>query len=100
MPGAVALLAVLLEDARDVFGVGDLAVFFRLADPADQAARYRRRRAADGLAGQDLVQGQGQVAARRLRPGHVDAELVVDASLVADLALAVQDEHLGRAPRR
>src|SRR5262249_32690136 len=99
LPGAVALLAVVLEDARHLLRVSHLAGLLRLYPARRQAPPRLRGRRRDRLAGEDFAQRLGEVAARRLCPREADAVLVVDAAAVAHLALAVEDERFRRPLR-
>ena len=77
--------------------------FFGCADAADDAAFGLGRRNAHRLAGQDFIDGNRQVAPLELRLGESDAGaervLIVDPPLIANHALPVDDEGLGRAGR-
>ena len=97
LPGPVAFLAILLQDAHDLVAEGDAAVGLRRRGPGDDATRGVRSRLAHRLARQHLVQGLGEVGAGRLDPFVADAELIVDAAAIANLVLAVQDKCLRRA---
>ena len=50
-----------------------------------------------GLAGQHLVERLGQFAAHRRRLADADADLIVDAPLIENLAGTVEDERFRRA---
>ena len=63
-----------------------------MKQPADLCDRD-----ADWLAGEDLVEGVGQVVLRRRGGAVAVAELVVDAAAVENCARAIKDERLGRA---
>ncbi len=94
---AVAFLTVLLHNAADVLGIRDGAFALGRRDAADEAAGHVGLRDSHGLAGQHLVEGGGQVTARRLAGTAVaDAELVVDAALVDDRAVRGQYERFRR----
>src|SRR5579875_2248093 len=89
----MALLAVVLQDAADLLGVGDAPILFGLGDAADATAGHLRLGHRYQLARQDFVESLREVAACRFTcPRVADAELIVDTSLVADDAIAVYDD--------
>jgi hypothetical protein len=92
---AVAFDAVVLQDAGDVFGVGDLAIVPGRADAADETTGGL----GDGLAyfpaGEKFIEGDFEVVAFWFALPVVDAVLVVDAAPVADGAGLVEDEDFG-----
>ena len=92
---AMALEAVLLEDGRNRAAVGRHRR--RLARLGDRAADRRHLRRHHGAPFQDGGDGVVQLAGRRVGvPLLPRGELVVDPSVVADPALVVDDERLGR----
>src|SRR5206468_9538132 len=97
LAGAVTGLAVLLEDARHLFGVGDVGARVAFRGAVDQAAVGLGFGEADLAAGEDVVDGLGEVGARRLLPALAGAVLVVDAAAVTQRQLAVEDGDGGDA---
>src|SRR5262249_6566836 len=97
LAGPVTLLAVVLNDARDLFRVGDLAGFLRLDGPCDEAARRLGGRRRHGFTGEHLAHGLCQIAARRLDAGEADTILVVDTAVISHLSVGVDNEDLRRA---
>src|SRR5262245_29968827 len=95
----MAFLTFILEDAGHLVAVSDGSGFPGPGSAGDQAAFYRRRRLGHLLAGQHFLDGLGQIVAFRLRPLVADAELIVDPALIANDALAIEDDRFGRAPR-
>src|SRR5262249_8169425 len=94
----MTLLAVFLQSPADVFGVSDAPLRLGLCRATDTATRRLRPRHGNLLAGQDLIEGDSKVAARRFsRPRVSDTELIVDASLITDRAGTVHNEHFRRA---
>ena len=87
----------LLEDAGDAIGIGDRRACLGLPRPADEAAHGVCPRRGHGLAVQQLVERLGQVVPPGLFPDKPHAILVVDAARVADHAVSIEHEHLGRA---
>ena len=74
-----------------MLGEGDAPLRLRLGEPADLAAGDLRRGDADRLAGEDLLDSDGEVAPRRLAGAEVaDAELVVNPAAVEDLTRRVE----------
>ena len=79
--------------------VGDGAIGLRLDGASDRTAGHRRQRLRDRLAGEDFIERLGEIATPGGRPREADAVLIVDASLVQNLARAVEDERFRRAVR-
>ena len=65
LSGTMALLAVLLQDAADVLGVGDPSVRLGFGNAADVATGRLRPRLRDRLFLQDLIERDGEIAPRR-----------------------------------
>ena len=93
----VALHAMLLQDRSDVVGIRDRLVGRVRGRFGDDAAVHRRRRHRDRLAGEDRVEGLGQVVPGRLRALPAGPVLVVDPAAVLEDALPVEDHDLRRA---
>src|SRR5262249_12897909 len=83
--------AVLRQNRRDVLRERDRRLGLLRRAPRDRAAFRDGALNAHGLAGEELVERFLQIAARRLLPRHAGLILVVDASTIAQLALAVED---------
>ena len=101
-PFAMALLAMVLENPRHVFRVGDhLARGSRprgvLAGQLDRAANRLGARNADRFSGDQFIQRPFQIG-RRDRAGRAAAcpITIVDPAAIGQLAPAVEDAHLGR----
>ena len=94
---AVTLDAPLLENVDDAVGIGDRRIRLGRPHPTDQAAHGVCPRRGHALAGQQLVERLGQLVPPRLFPDKAHAVLVVDAARIADRAVAIEHEHLGRA---
>ena len=95
----MAFHAAFLQNGGDVLRVSDLAALRLVPDPADETAWSFRRFLAYLFAAQQFVEGLNQVAMRGPGPREADAVLVVDAAPVADHAVFIEHEHLGRAQR-
>src|SRR5882672_4841091 len=97
LPRPMAFLAVLLKNRGHVSRVNNLALFLRGLHASDQAAGHRGRGHADGAATENFLQGFGQVAASRFGTLKVDAELVVNATLVPNDAFGIEQKDFRRA---
>src|SRR5207237_8783057 len=84
--GPMALLAVLLQDPRDVPGEGDGPILLRLDGASDDAALDLGDGDADRLAGQDFIERDDEVVAARLVAAVLVAKAIVDAASIDHLA--------------
>src|SRR5205823_4859055 len=89
---AMALDTAFLKDASNLVREGDLALALDRLHSTDEAAGDRGFRLADGLAGEQFVQGGFEIGTAGLVTRVADAELIVDPAPIADDALAVEDE--------
>jgi hypothetical protein len=90
----MAILAVFLEEAGNLGVESDWTVFPGLGDAANETTGDRRRRHGNGFVRQHFRQSLGQVAAAGARALDVDAELIVNAALIANHALGVENKCL------
>src|SRR3954469_6781540 len=93
----MAFDAALVEERRDVFGISYSAGGRLLAYAADQAADRFSLGDGDWFSGQQLIEGRFQFGVLRLVFDIADAPLIVDAAAIADGAVAIEDENLGRS---
>ncbi len=92
----MAFDTAMLEDRGNVLAIGHRTLPGLSWYAADETAGGWCRGLADRLAGQQFFQGQGQVPAADLRPAIADTVLVIDPAPVANHAVAVEHEDLGR----
>ncbi len=81
------------------FRVGDITSRGFLHRPADEATNRLGRCDGHVLAGEDFVEGVGQIGLHALGPLVTNAELVVDATPIEDSSVSAEDECLGSARR-
>src|SRR5262249_34186252 len=94
----MALLAMLLDNLRNVLGVGNSNFDARLLRARDQATGYFRRGRRDRLARQQFVQGCLEVTLCWFFSVIADAVLIVDSAVITDDMFRIQKERL-RRPR-
>jgi hypothetical protein len=93
----MTFLAALLQNRRDMLGECYRAVGLHFRRPRDEAAFDGHLGQRHFFAREHLFQGVNQESLRRLRPLITDAELIVDASLIADDAAGVEHERFRHA---
>src|SRR5262245_776568 len=91
----MAGLAVLLEDARYLFGIGDIGSRCGLHGPVDQATVGLRLGDAHLFPRQDILNGLRKIAARRLLPALAGAVLIVDSATIAQRELPIKNSDGG-----
>ena len=96
LTGAVTLLAMLLQNAADVPGIGDGSFLPGWSHAIDDTARHRGSGNCDRLALEQFLDGLGQITAGRLVPLDSYAVLIVDAALVANDTSAIEQNRFGR----
>src|SRR5207248_2416014 len=79
--------------------IGDVSPFLRLGGPTDVATGDRGRSLRHFLACQHFVKGNGQIATRRRGAAKTDAPLIVDAALITNDPIGVEDERFRRPLR-
>src|SRR6516225_2160833 len=90
LPRPMTFLTVLLQNRSYMTSVGDLSLFLGCLHTGNHAASHRCRRHADRAATENLFEGFGQIAARRLGTPDVNAELIVNATLIANHTLGIE----------
>ncbi len=97
LPRPMAFLTVLLKNRGHVSRVNNLALFLRGLHASDQAAGHRSGGHADRPATENFLQGFGQIASSRLGALNVDAELIVNATLIPNDAFGIEQKSFRRA---
>ena len=82
-----------------MLGKGDFARRLWVADTSNQTTGRWGCGLRHRLAGQQLVERFGEIAARRLGAGIANAELIVDPALVANHSSAIEHKNFWRPAR-